>query len=288
MPLAAAIGVLVALCAAAISRKPALHRRRAALSHAGRGRPPGTSPPRPRQLALALDHAESFAREDFLGGPSNAAALALIERWPDWPDRMMLLVGPEGSGKSHLAAIWAAAAGARSRRRALDRRRQPAGGARHRRAGARGSGRGRFDERALFHLHQPRARGARLRADHRAQRAGGLAHRGARSRLAAARRCRWSTLAAPDDALLRAVIVKLFADRQLAVDESLVAYLATRIERSFAGAREAVEALDREALRLQRPVTRALAGGAVPGALTLTLGKADDSCHRMVIEGRPA
>jgi len=67
------------------------------------------------------------------------------------------------------------------------------------------------------------------------------------------------TLAPPDDALLRAVIVKLFADRQIGVDESLLNYLATRIERSFAGAHAAVVALDREALRLQRPITRALA-----------------------------
>src|SRR6266545_3744181 len=67
----------------------------------------------PMQLALALDHAESHAREDFLEGPSNAAALALIERWPDWPSRTVLLRGPEGSGKSHLAAIWARQAGAR-------------------------------------------------------------------------------------------------------------------------------------------------------------------------------
>jgi chromosomal replication initiation ATPase DnaA len=64
----------------------------------------------------------------------------------------------------------------------------------------------------------------------------------------------------PDDALLRAVIIKLIADRQLAVDESLVGFLATRIERSFAGARAAVQRLDREALRQQRPVTRVLAG----------------------------
>src|SRR5580704_1040475 len=68
----------------------------------------------PRQLALALDHAESFAREDFLSGPCNAAALALIERWPDWPAPAVALVGPEGAGKSHLAAIWAKASGARS------------------------------------------------------------------------------------------------------------------------------------------------------------------------------
>src|ERR1043165_1109579 len=75
----------------------------------------------PRQLALALDHAESLAREDFLAGPSNDAALALIERWPDWPSRTVLLRGPEGSGKSHLAAIWARESGARTLSpRALD------------------------------------------------------------------------------------------------------------------------------------------------------------------------
>ncbi len=68
---------------------------------------------RPRQLALALPHTESFAREDFLPGPCNEAALALIERWPDWPARAAVLAGPEGAGKSHLGAIWAQAAGAR-------------------------------------------------------------------------------------------------------------------------------------------------------------------------------
>ena len=75
-------------------------------------------------------------------------------------------------------------------------------------------------------------------------------------------------LTAPDDALFRAVLVKLFADRQLAVDESLVSFLTTRIERSFAAARAAVARLDREALRLQRPVTRALAGELFRRALT--------------------
>ena len=68
----------------------------------------------PRQLAFALPHAESLTRDNFLEGPANEAGLALIESWPDWPNRIMLLVGPEGSGKSHLAAIWAEQAGARS------------------------------------------------------------------------------------------------------------------------------------------------------------------------------
>ena len=61
----------------------------------------------PRQLALALPHAESLARDNFLEGPANAAGIALIDAWPEWPSRIMLVAGPEGSGKSHLAAIWA-------------------------------------------------------------------------------------------------------------------------------------------------------------------------------------
>ncbi len=69
---------------------------------------------RPRQLALALPHAESLTRDNFMEGAANAQALALIDGWPDWPNRVMMLVGPEGSGKSHLASIWAAEAGARS------------------------------------------------------------------------------------------------------------------------------------------------------------------------------
>src|ERR1700720_1107102 len=76
----------------------------------------------PRQLALALEHSESFAREDFLSGACNAAALALIEAWPHWPGNIVVLTGPEGCGKSHIAAIWANIAGARTiAARVLDR-----------------------------------------------------------------------------------------------------------------------------------------------------------------------
>src|ERR1700719_1633450 len=106
----------------------------------------------PRQLAFALPHAESLTRDNFLEGPANTAGLALVDSWPDWPNRIMLLVGPEGSGKSHLAAIWAEEAGARSTSaHALTAAAVP---------GALATGAlvvedlkwPEFDERALFHL----------------------------------------------------------------------------------------------------------------------------------------
>jgi chromosomal replication initiation ATPase DnaA len=213
----------------------------------------------PTQLALALDHAESLAREDFLSGPSNAAALSLVERWPDWPARTVLLRGPEGSGKSHLAAIWARGAGARTvSPRSLDGADVPVALA----TGAlvlENLAEGQFDEAALFHLlNLAREERAYLLITARtAPATWRVALPDLASRL---RALPVVALTAPDDALLRAVIVKLFADRQLAVDESLVGYLAARIERSFVAVRAAVAALDREALRLKRPVTRALAG----------------------------
>lgn len=212
----------------------------------------------PRQLALSLDHAESYARDDFLSGPSNAAALALVESWPDWPDRAVVLVGPEGSGKSHLAAIWALEAGARSvAAHALDQAMVPSALA----TGAlviEDATPGALDERALFHLlNLVREEQAHLLLTARTPPAGwDLDIRDLGSRLKA---LPVATMAAPDDGLLRAVLVKLFADRQLAVDESLVGYLVTRIERSFAAARDVVARLDQEAMRQQRALTRALA-----------------------------
>lgn len=211
-----------------------------------------------RQLALDLAHAESFAREDFLEAPSNSAALRLIEAWPDWPAANLALVGPPGSGKSHLAAIWAQAAGARRvAARALEESKVPAALA----TGAvvvEDATPGGFDERALFHLLNLAREDEAfvLLTAQTAPAAWPLAIRDLASRLKA---LPVVTLAPPDEVLLRAVLVKLFADRQLAVDEALIGYLASRIERSFAAARTVVAALDDEAMRRQRPLTRALA-----------------------------
>jgi chromosomal replication initiation ATPase DnaA len=211
-----------------------------------------------RQLALDLGHAESFAREDFLQGPSNAAALTMIERWPDWPASFLALAGPEGAGKSHLAAIWAADAGARFLSgRALREANLPA---------ALATGAlvvedlidGEFDERSLFHLlNLAREQESYLMLTSRvAPNAWALSIPDLASRL---RAIPVLALDLPDEPLLRAVLVKLFDDRQLQVDEALVGYLVPRLERSFAAARRAVAQLDSEALRQKRPVTRSLA-----------------------------
>jgi chromosomal replication initiation ATPase DnaA len=212
----------------------------------------------PRQLAFALPHAESLTRDNFLEGPANEAGLALIERWPDWPNRIMLLAGEEGSGKSHLAAIWAEQSGARSTSaHALTAPSVPA-------ALATGAlvvedlKPSDIDELALFHLmNLAREDGAFVLFTARmAPSAFEIELRDLRSRL---RAVPVVSLSPPDDQLFRALIVKFCADRQLTVDEAVVGYLANRIERSYAAARQAVELLDTEALRLGRPVTRALA-----------------------------
>ena len=219
----------------------------------------------PRQLALALDHAESYAREDFLSGPCNEAALALIDAWSDWPARAMALVGPEGSGKTHLATVWAAAAGARVvSARTLGEIDLPA-------ALATGAlviedAAATADERALFHLiNLAREENAFLLFTARSMPSTWpVATPDLVSRL---RALPVVTLQAPDDAMLRGVIVKLAADRQLPLEESVVSYLSTRIERSFAAARAAVIALDKEALRQGRPPSRALAAEIFRGSV---------------------
>jgi chromosomal replication initiation ATPase DnaA len=212
---------------------------------------------RPRQLALALDHPESFAREDFLSGPSNAATLALIDSWPDWPSRAIVLIGPEGSGKTHLATIWAAAAGARvasaNKLGAFDVPAMLATGAL-----VIEDAEAVTDERALFHLmNLAREEQAFLLLTARsAPSSWQIATPDVVSRL---RAMPTALLQAPDDAMLRGVMVKLAADRQFVLDDSVVSYLVSRIERSFAAARAAVVALDQEALRQGRPPSRALA-----------------------------
>ena len=181
----------------------------------------------------------------------------MIDAWPDWPAHAIALIGPEGSGKTHLATIWATAAGARAvSGRTLGEIDVPAalatGALVIEDAGAIA------DERALFHLiNLAREEGAYLLFTARSSPA--LWPAGLPDLVSRLRAMPVMVLQAPDDALLRGVIVKLAADRQLQLDENVVSYILTRIERSFAAARAAVIALDQEALRQGRPASRALA-----------------------------
>ncbi len=190
--------------------------------------------------------------------PSNERAYALIERWPDWPDTILHLTGPKGSGKSHLGSIWASAA------RAWTIDAFEVSGERVPHLVSNGAlviedvDRGDRDEAALFHLlNLSRERGGHLVLTSAAPiEAWGIRTPDLLSRL---RMAPSVALDPPDDALLKAVLVKLFIDRQLIVDTSVVEFLALRIERSLAKAAETVIALDREALSRGRRITRPMA-----------------------------
>lgn len=214
--------------------------------------------PFPRQLTLDLPVEPRYGREDFLVSPSNATAWDTFENWPNWPDRVLLLLGPTGAGKSHLGAIWAARTGARVlNATALPKADLPALA----RAPAillEEADSAKRVEAELFHLlNLVREAGTFLVVTARQwPDSWGLSTRDLVSRLRLAPAVE---IGEPDDALVRAVLVKLFVDRQLVVDTSVVEYLALRIERSIDAARVIVEALDREALAQRRPITRPIA-----------------------------
>jgi chromosomal replication initiation ATPase DnaA len=210
------------------------------------------------QLVLSLPHAESFAREDFIAGPSNAAALSLIDCWPDWPDRAVALIGPEGSGKSHLASIWAEKTGARVLSgRALGEA-EPIGALSTGALVIENVVPSQIDEVMLFHLlNLVREERAHLLITARSlPTTWPVSLRDLMSRL---RALPVVTVTPPDDALLRALMMKLAADRQIDLDPAVSSYLLQRLERSFSAVRSAIVQLDREALRQKRPINRTLA-----------------------------
>ena len=210
-----------------------------------------------RQLAFDLPAAEAMTREDFFVAPSNALALAQVEGWQGWPGRKLLLVGPEGAGKTHLARIWASLTGAAILPAASLSGTDIASLA-GRAVVVEDADRIGPAEAQLFHLHNLATSGAALLLTARTPpRDWGLTLPDLISRMQATQIAR---LEAPDDALLSAVLVKLFADRQVAVPANLIPYLVSRMPRSIGAARALVTALDARALAAGRPITRALAG----------------------------
>lgn len=223
---------------------------------------------RPRQLALDLAHRPALGAEDFLVSRSNGAAVDLVDRWPDWPAPAALVVGPPRSGKSHLANVWRLKSGAGS-----VAAREAGNPAIARLAGDKALvledlDRGPLDERALFHL-------LNTAREHRASLLVtsalpadvlDVALPDLRSRLRALPVAR---IEPPDDELIGAVLVKLFADRQLAVEPHVLAYVARHADRSMEALVGLVAEIDREALASRRRVTRAL--------VAVVLGRAVES-----------
>jgi chromosomal replication initiation ATPase DnaA len=215
----------------------------------------------PRQLALSLPHRPSMTREDFLVGEANRTALAAIESWPDWPAPTMVLFGPPGSGKTHLVEIWRTASGAPAIAASALPEADPDGLLASGAVAIEGIDLD-ADEPALFHiLNVARERGANVLMTsriHPLALAVGLPDLASRLRAAQP-----IELLEPDDTLLRRVLIKLFADRQLSIDSPLIEFIALRMERSLEAANLVVETLDREALAAGRGVTKPLAGNVL-------------------------
>ncbi len=210
-----------------------------------------------KQLSLDLPHRAAFGAEDFLVSTCNRGAVRLIDSWPEWPENAQLIIGPAASGKTHLARVWQARTGAHVLSPGdLDATLLQSIG--------EGTAlivedvdRAGYGERGLFHLLNL-AREKRLYvllSTRETPNRFDCSLPDLRSRLNALPAVR---IGAPDDALLRTVMLKHFSDRQLAIDPKVLDFLALRIERSLAAAADVVAAIDRAALGSGRKISRQL------------------------------
>ena len=206
------------------------------------------------QLALDLGQIERFARDDLVVTPSNIAAVDIIDRWPNWPGTVAILTGPHGSGKTHMAKVWAQKAGA-ARMNAADFGQLPNDISTVLIDPLMSDF--PLDETGLFHfINALKAKGGYLLVT-TLQPVSSLNIQLAdlKSRLEAATQ---AEIQLPDDALLSGLIAKGFADRQLQVEGDVISYLTLRIERSAAAARDIVSLIDAEALARKSRITKAL------------------------------
>jgi DnaA regulatory inactivator Hda len=209
------------------------------------------------QLPLDFEHRPSLTGEDFLVVESNRDAVIWLDRWPDWPTPALVIHGPAGCGKTHLAHVFLARSGGRKLSildMSADEPRDliediPAcvieDAERFLEAGL---------EQALLHLYNAlKETGGQLLLTSRRPPSRWPVHLAdLRSRLNTATAVR---IGPPDDTLMQAVVVKLFADRQLKVDQDVVTFMLARMERSFDAARELVARIDAAALKERRKIT---------------------------------
>lgn len=216
-----------------------------------------------RQLAFDFSHRPSLSGEDFIVAPPNQAAVAWIDSWPNWPAPALVVYGPPGCGKSHLASVWQARAAALQLILPLS----PPFDLQHAIGDApavvvedvdRWIGEGEA-QRQLFHLYNMMAerRGHVMLTARPAPNLWPMTLADLRSRVTAAPAV---AIEPPDEGLITALLMKLFADRQLKVGDDVLMFLLARMDRSFDAARRLVAALDDAALHERRNVTVPLAG----------------------------
>ncbi len=220
------------------------------------------------QLSFDFGHRPSLSGDDFLVAPCNSEAVAWIDRWPHWPAPALAVFGPAGCGKTHLTRVWQARSGAREISLEALRGSDPPGllrGATCCLVEDAGAG---LDEaqasRAFLHLFNlvAETRGHMLLTAETPPSRWPVRFADLRSRLAAIPAV---AVGAPDDALIGALLVKLFTDRQLKVGEDVVSYMLARMDRSFDAARRLVAAIDEAALSRRRNVTVPLVGQVMRG-----------------------
>ena len=218
----------------------------------------------PRQIPIPFEHRPALERDDYLVTPANAEAVAWIDRWPDWPAPLLAVWGPEGCGKSHLAQVFLARTGG-TLLTAPDVAQVSEGGA-YVIEDLDRAGRA-LDEEALFHLFN-----ALKSADGRILVTARTAPARWPVRLAdLASRLKGSPaveITSPDDALLAALLVKQFSDRQLRIEADVVAYMVARMDRTFQAAADLVAAVDAEAMAQKRAVTVPLVRGVLEAGRT--------------------
>ncbi len=200
----------------------------------------------PHQLVLDLPVRCALGAEDFIVTDSNAAAVELIDAWPDWPHQALVLCGPEGAGKSHLSNVWRLRSGALVPAAAElddDWVRDFSGAAP---LVIESADRSEINEKALFHLLNL----AKEREFHilfTARQLPGswsLTLPDLRSRM---RALPLVEIMPPDEMLLQSLLVKLFDDRQLPVSPAAIKYLARHMDRSMTMAVRIADAVDRAA-----------------------------------------
>lgn len=212
----------------------------------------------PSQLVFELPHIPALGSEDFLISQSNEQAVRLIDSWPGWPFRCAVLSGPQGAGKTHLLNVWRGRSGARAYAASDMASAVDAAKSEGVPVAIEDFDHAPVDEHAAFHLlNLARETGFDVLITAREQPgAWTIALPDLRSRL---RSAALVTIAEPDEALLSAVLVKLFADRQLQIEPGVIGYILKRAERSMAAIQSIVDELDRAALAERRRVTKALA-----------------------------